>query len=331
MAPFALVVAAAAVKVMTLTLTVLPVATVKVNVKPSTTTATLSGAMNGAGMEELNHEIYGGVYSQLIHGESFEEPVGTNGVSGQSFHNTWSASRGKPGDDGNSTYITWQPMGNAAGCGFNSSSTSLNGNASQSVSCTAGTRSCSCAIVNRGVDATGFYFDRSTKLEGYLFARQLAGTAGSAVVSVVVDLISESARGGCGAAQESNPCPVLASQTFTLSLAAVGHWQRLNISLSGIQAATTCKNDSGVGPHDVRCVGQFGGGNPSYFPVEGHMYEEDVCITCSGSVRLSVTSPAGATVLLDQFFLSPASVYGGDLVRLPARPDVGEKSKYTGS
>jgi len=49
--------------------------------------ATLSGAMNGAGMEELNHEIYGGVYDQLIHGESFEEPAGKSGVSGDGFLN----------------------------------------------------------------------------------------------------------------------------------------------------------------------------------------------------------------------------------------------------
>lgn len=50
-----------------------------VTVDPSKVVARLSGAMNGAGMEELNHEIYGGVYAQLIHGESFEEPIGKDG------------------------------------------------------------------------------------------------------------------------------------------------------------------------------------------------------------------------------------------------------------
>lgn len=57
-------------------------ASIAVVVRPSVAVAQLSGAMNGAGMEELNHEIYGGVYSQMIHGESFEEPVGADGVSG---------------------------------------------------------------------------------------------------------------------------------------------------------------------------------------------------------------------------------------------------------
>ena len=36
-----------------------------ITVDPSVSIASLSGAMNGAGMEELNHEIYGGVYSQM--------------------------------------------------------------------------------------------------------------------------------------------------------------------------------------------------------------------------------------------------------------------------
>jgi alpha-L-arabinofuranosidase len=295
-----------------------PAAAIDVAVNLSLTVATLSGAMNGAGMEELNHEIYGGVYSQMIHGESFEEPAGVDGVSGQRFINTWSASRGKLGDDGNSSYITWQLAGANQGCSFNTSSTALNGNRSQRVSCSS--PSCSCAIVNRGVDATGFTFDGATKLDGYLFA-QLPGGSSVGAVSVAVELVDESVRGRCGTAVD---CPILAGQTIALDSTATGRWQRLNVSLRGITGATRCTNGSGVGPSFVRCVGQFGGGNPKYFPVEGHMYEENVCLTCSGSVRLRVESKAGATVLLDQFFLSPTSVYGGDLARLPARLDVGK-------
>jgi alpha-L-arabinofuranosidase len=293
-------------------------ADIAVAVKPSLALATLSDAMNGAGMEELNHEIYGGVYSQMIHGESFEEPTGVDGVSGQRFTNTWSASRGHLGDDGNSSYLTWQPAApSQPGCSFNVSSTALNGNRSQRVSCNS--PACSCAIINRGVDATGFTFDGATSLEGYLFALLPTHSSGGADVSVAVELIDEAVRGHCG-----SRCPVLAGQTITLDPTATGRWQRLNISLSGLKGATRCTNGSGIGPSLVRCVGQYGGGNPKYFPVEGHMFEEDVCLTCSGSVRLRVESKAGATVLLDQFFLSPSSVYGGDLARLPARLDVGK-------
>ena len=65
-------------------------------------------------------------------------------VSGQSFENTWSRSRADPaGDDGNSTYITWQPSAsNAGGCTFNSNdaaaSPALNGNWSRRIGCTGG-------------------------------------------------------------------------------------------------------------------------------------------------------------------------------------------------
>ena len=31
-------------------------------------------------LEDVNHELYGGLYSQLVFGESFEEPAGDDGV-----------------------------------------------------------------------------------------------------------------------------------------------------------------------------------------------------------------------------------------------------------
>lgn len=123
-------------------------------VRPSAIIADISEAMNGAGMEELNHEIYGGIYSQLIHGESFEEPSGLHGVSGEGFIN-----RGNPtkSDDGNTSYITWQAMPTAfgmhqSGCRFSVNTTvALNGNQSQRIGCEGST--CSCSLLNRGVDA----------------------------------------------------------------------------------------------------------------------------------------------------------------------------------
>lgn len=103
--------------------------------------------------------LAGGVYSQMVHGESFEEPVGQHGVSGERFTNTWS---GKSDDDGNTSYVTWQPGGGdgidgSVGCTFGASKVAINGNQSQSVGCTR-ISGCSCGIVNRGVDAMGFQF-----------------------------------------------------------------------------------------------------------------------------------------------------------------------------
>ena len=34
----------------------------------------ISRLLNGACIEDVNHEIYGGLYSQMIYGESFQEP-----------------------------------------------------------------------------------------------------------------------------------------------------------------------------------------------------------------------------------------------------------------
>jgi hypothetical protein len=42
----------------------------------------VSRFLTGACIEDVNHEIYGGLYSQMIFGESFQEPVKSPGISG---------------------------------------------------------------------------------------------------------------------------------------------------------------------------------------------------------------------------------------------------------
>ena len=37
----------------------------------------ISRYLTGACIEDVNHEIYGGIYSQMIFGESFQEPAPT--------------------------------------------------------------------------------------------------------------------------------------------------------------------------------------------------------------------------------------------------------------
>lgn len=39
--------------------------------------------LNGSCLEDVNHEVYGGLYSQRIFGEGFEEPASENGISAQ--------------------------------------------------------------------------------------------------------------------------------------------------------------------------------------------------------------------------------------------------------
>src|ERR1700744_3031008 len=45
----------------------------KITVYPDKVIKTISPLMTGACMEDVNHEIYGGIYSQMIFGESFQE------------------------------------------------------------------------------------------------------------------------------------------------------------------------------------------------------------------------------------------------------------------
>lgn len=52
-----------------------------VSVDANTVTARIPAATAATGMEDVNHEIYGGLYSQMIFGEAFQEPPDYQGVS----------------------------------------------------------------------------------------------------------------------------------------------------------------------------------------------------------------------------------------------------------
>ena len=54
----------------------------------------VSPDMTGCGLENINHEIYGGLYSQLLWDESFEQPQGSAGpyptpAPGDELSTTW--------------------------------------------------------------------------------------------------------------------------------------------------------------------------------------------------------------------------------------------------
>ena len=54
----------------------------KLEIHPDKVLANITPFLYGAGMEDVNHEVYGGIYSQRIFGESFEEGVLPEGFSG---------------------------------------------------------------------------------------------------------------------------------------------------------------------------------------------------------------------------------------------------------
>jgi len=56
----------------------------------------LSPYLAGACIEDVNHEIYGGLYSQMVFGESFQEPAPPPALKGFSaYGGRWSAKRGE--------------------------------------------------------------------------------------------------------------------------------------------------------------------------------------------------------------------------------------------
>lgn len=52
-------------------------------VDPATTKGTISDLLIGACMEDVNHELYGGIWSQMIFGERFAEPAKDSTLSGE--------------------------------------------------------------------------------------------------------------------------------------------------------------------------------------------------------------------------------------------------------
>lgn len=59
----------------------------KLEINPDKVLNPITPLLYGAGMEDVNHEIYGGFYSQRIFGESFEEGVKPEGIEGMSHFN----------------------------------------------------------------------------------------------------------------------------------------------------------------------------------------------------------------------------------------------------
>src|SRR5437667_10402368 len=55
----------------------------------------VSRFLTGSCIEDVNHEIYGGLYSQMIFGESFQEPAVTAPLDGfTSYGGKWDATKG---------------------------------------------------------------------------------------------------------------------------------------------------------------------------------------------------------------------------------------------
>ena len=119
--------------------------------------------MVGAGIEDVNHELVGGLYTQLVWGESFEEPdsdsaqgissAGSNGLP------TWSQAPSRA----NANCSFWLAAGDAQ-----------TGKQSQGIG------GAGCGVSNAGLDAGGLAFMAGAAYEGYVFVKAPSGTVLSA-------------------------------------------------------------------------------------------------------------------------------------------------------
>ncbi|HSZ57790.1 MAG TPA: alpha-L-arabinofuranosidase C-terminal domain-containing protein [Tepidisphaeraceae bacterium] len=108
----------------------------------------VSRYMTGACIEDVNHEVYGGIYGQMIFGESFAEPAREDGVSGM-----WREVRG----------------GAAVGSFAMDSTSPFVGRSSQKITFADGRGEV--GIENRGLNRWGMHFARGQTYEGRVWAR----------------------------------------------------------------------------------------------------------------------------------------------------------------
>jgi hypothetical protein len=125
---------------------------VTIEVRADQAAGTVSRFLTGACIEDVNHEIYGGIYSQMVFGECFQEPPETNGKA--------------PGISG-----MWQAVrrGTAQGRFALVSRRAFAGAQSQQMSFESGDGEW--GIANEGLNHWGLNFVAGKPYEGYIWAR----------------------------------------------------------------------------------------------------------------------------------------------------------------
>ena len=185
-----------------------PTASIVINAQRTISAGPLSNSMIGGGIEDVNHELVGGIYTQMVWGESFEEPAGPDGVSGS----------------GTATRMTWSAL-SSSGCIFSvDKGDARTGVQSQRVEAPAST---TCGLVNRGLDAGGLFFAATLSYSGYLFGKLVGGTTPANVTLYAVD---------------STDGTVLSS--VSIFVAPGANWTRYAFTLGPMPRSTRCFDDS---------------------------------------------------------------------------------------
>jgi hypothetical protein len=152
----------------------------------------VSRLLTGACIEDVNHELYGGIDSQMIYGESFAEPTPKNATSTDTISGMWRAlRRGSP--DARFSIETAAPF---------------SGHQSQVIEFDSG--SGEVGIENESLNRWGMYFVKGKKYEGYIWAKS------QSPVDIFVSL--------GGSSDDGTYC----EQRLHLG---AGGWKRLNFAL----------------------------------------------------------------------------------------------------
>eukprot|EP00439_Symbiodinium_sp_Y106_P046419 s926_g5.t3 len=165
------------------------------------------GRLVGAGIEDVNNELYGGLYTEMVYGDSFEEPP-SEGVSGADFVQPIPAFSGR-----GLTRPTWKRWAASESSHFNVSFDRFHGNQSQLIQ--------NGAIANFGLGQQGMHFVADKDYHGFLYAK----ADGPATLNVSL------------VAEENGRRQLLNTTTFQLK--SSNAWVRLDFVLTPA-ASTFC-------------------------------------------------------------------------------------------
>ena len=168
--------------------------------------------MTGACLEDINHEVYGGLYSQMIFGESFQEPPekGTGTFCAQHPKGRAGKRCLSPFPEAGVSRM-WRPLARGSAVGRFSLETArpLFGAQSQRVEMAGGVGEA--GVENRGLNRWGMYFEAGKPYEGLFWAKAKTAT--------VVYAALESGDGR----NIYDECPLRLS---------AGDWQRLDFRMT---------------------------------------------------------------------------------------------------
>lgn len=231
-------------------------------------TATATAALSGIGIEDANHQLYGGLYSQMVFGESFEEPAGPDGASGSAPWLVFAID----GCFGTSQGPTWRTVSGAPS--VVADPPAFTGNASQRLPGGA-------AVENGGLLGAGMWWEAGKSYEGSVYVRGV----GAATLTVAATV------GGRAVAE-----------AVTERVWGAGGWQRVAFELVPNRTAS-CPLGPASPNHTATCNDAHALTGCS----DGCIATPELgqrCMVCTGGLQLRVD---GATLDVDQVTVMPAA------------------------